>query len=73
MAYDGNGKGLPVHLRAPEERERSARRLEQIERQLMHLRRMAEEDGHDLLVYLIHMAEVEARDRSNALTRVIDH
>ena len=36
-------------------------RLNDIELKLRQLSSIADEDGHDLLVYLINMAEVEAR------------
>jgi hypothetical protein len=33
----------------------------------MHLCRMAEDDGHETLAYLIHMAELEARHLADTL------
>ena len=61
MLSDRNGRASSPEGWTAEDRARAIRRLDDIAQHLQGLMAIADEDGHDMLAYLIAMAEVEAR------------
>lgn len=61
MRSDRNGRAPSPQGWTSEDRARAIRRLDDMAQHLKSLMAMADEEGHDLLAYLITMAEVEAR------------
>lgn len=60
MRSDRIGRAPSPEGWTAEDRARAIRRLDDIGRCLQSLMAIADEDGHDMLTYLITMAEVEA-------------
>lgn len=61
MLSDRNGRASSPQGWTAEDRARAIRRLDDLARHLQSLIAMADEDGHNMLAYLITMEEVEAR------------
>lgn len=69
MLSDRNGFAGSDPTAAADDIAASRARLAEVERQLVHLGRLAEEQGTPKLVYLIHLAELEAKDMVERLAR----
>jgi hypothetical protein len=66
---DRNGSAGSDQAAAADDIAASRARLAEVERQLAHLGRLAEEEASPKLVYLIHLAQLEAKDLVERLAR----
>lgn len=69
MLSDRNGDTAHDGRQSGEDRRNAALRLAEVERQLTQLGRLAQEDGHEMLVYLLEMARTEARHVAETLRK----